>query len=111
LVVVSTPDIGGIPARILGRKWWNIRRLHINQFTTETLESILNNAKFRGVSSVCYRETISLLMLFIPVLRYLKVYEPLKALLYPGSILAEVMDKVRLIYPSKLDNCSMLGFK
>ncbi len=111
LLVVSTPDIGGMPARILGRRWWNVRRLHVNQFTTETLEDILKNAGFKNMSSVCYRETISLLMLFIPILRLLKVYEPLKALLYPNSILAKVMDKVQFIYPSKLDNCSMLGFK
>mgnify|MGYP001109812524 CR=1 FL=1 len=111
LVTVSTPDIGGIPARIFGRRWWNIRRVHINQFTTETLRSILENAGFKNVASTSYWECISLSMLLIPILKYLKVYEPLKALFYPSSILARIMDRIRLIYPAKLDNCVMLGFK
>jgi len=111
MVAVSTPDIGGIPAKIFRRKWWNIRKLHVNQFTTKTLKSVLENAGFKNVCSVSYWECINLSMLLIPILKYLGVYEPLKALFYPGSILAKIMGKIKLIYPSRLDNCVMLGFK
>jgi len=111
LLAVSTPDVGGIPAKIFRRRWWNIRRLHINQFTTKTLMDILKNAGFKNVSSVCYRETISLLMLLIPILKYLKLHEPLKALFYPSSILGRIMNKMMVVYPSRLDNCAMIGFK
>jgi 2-polyprenyl-3-methyl-5-hydroxy-6-metoxy-1,4-benzoquinol methylase len=111
VVAVSTPNIGGAPARILGRRWWNIRRVHINQFTTETLRGIFKNAGFKEISSVSYWERISLPMLLIPMLRYLRVYEPLKAIFYPSSISGKVMGKIRFIYPSKVDNCIMLGFK
>jgi 2-polyprenyl-3-methyl-5-hydroxy-6-metoxy-1,4-benzoquinol methylase len=111
MVVVSTPNIGGVPARILKKRWWNIRRVHINQYTTETLSSLLTNAGFRKVSPVSYWECASLSMLLIPILKYLKLYESLKAIFYPSSILARAMDKIRLIYPSRVDNCIMLGFK
>jgi len=111
LLVASTPNIGGIPARILGRSWWNIRRLHINQFTIKTLTDMLKNAGFRNTSPVSYREFISLLMLFIPLLKHLKLYKPLKVLFYPSSIIGRVMDKMVLIYPSGLDNCTVIGFK
>jgi len=111
LLVASTPNIGGIPARILHRKWWNVRRLHINQFTTKTLTGIFRNAGFKNISSVSYRESISLLMLFIPLLKYLKIYKSLKALFYPASIIGKIMNKMVLIYPSRLDNCTVIGFK
>jgi len=111
LVAVSTPDFGGVPAKILRRRWWNIRRLHINQFTTKTLGDILRNAGFKSASPVSYKECISLLMLFIPLLKYLKVYKPLKALFYPHSIIGKMLNKMVLIYPSTLDNCTMIGFK
>jgi len=111
VVAVSTPNIGGVPARILGRRWWNIRRGHINQFTTETISDILENAGLKKVSSASYWECISLSMLLIPVLKYLRIYEPLKSIFDPSSILGKVMDKIRFLYPSKLDNCIMIGFK
>ncbi len=112
LIVLSTPDVGGIPARLLGRRWWNIRRIHINQFTTKNLRHILKNAGFKNISSVYYRESISLSMLFIPMLKYWKVYEKVKALLSPdNSILGKIMNWIIVAYPSRLDNCTVIGFK
>jgi len=111
LLAVSTPDIEGIPARLLGKRWWNIRKIHINQFTTKTLKAILENAGFKNVSSACYRESISLLMLLMPVLRSPKLHKPLRGLLCPGSILGRAMDKIMLAYPSRLDNTTMIAFK
>ena len=110
-LVASTPNIEGIPAKIFRRRWWNVRRLHLNQFTTKTLKDILMNAGFKDVFPVCYRESISLLILFVPLLRYLKIYKPLKALCYPSSIIGKIMNKMVLIYPSRLDNCTVIGFK
>lgn len=111
LLVAATPNIGGMPAKILGKRWWNVRRLHINQFTVKTLETALRNIGFKNISSVSYKESISLLMLFLPILKYFKLYEPLKDLFYPSSILGKVMNKIMLVYPSKLDNCTIIGFK
>jgi len=111
LLVASTPNIEGIPAKILGKRWWNVRRLHINQFTVKTLTTVLKNIGFRNISSVSYKESISLLMLFLPILKYLKLYEPLKDLFHPSSMLGKVMNKMMLAYSSKLDNCTVIGFK
>lgn len=111
LLALSTPDIGGLPARVLGRRWWNIRRLHINQFTTKTLLTALKNIGFRNVSSVSYKESISLLMLFVPILKYLGLYKALRHLSEPASLLVRGMNRVTLTYPSKLDNCTIIGFK
>lgn len=111
LLVVSTPNVGSMLAKILGKRWWEIRRVHINQFTTKTLMDILLNAEFKNVSSVCYRETISLLYLFTAILKYLKVYEKVKTLLYPDSILGKIMNTIMVTYPSKLNYSTVIGFK
>jgi 2-polyprenyl-3-methyl-5-hydroxy-6-metoxy-1,4-benzoquinol methylase len=111
LLAVSTPDIGGISARILGKRWWDIKRLHVNQFTIKTLTDILQNAGFKNTSSVSYRGYVSLSILFTMMLKYLDAYERLKALFNPDSILGKILNKVMLIYSSRLNHCVVLGFK
>jgi 2-polyprenyl-3-methyl-5-hydroxy-6-metoxy-1,4-benzoquinol methylase len=111
LLAMSTPDIGGILAKIFRRRWWNIRRLHINQFTVKTLTYMLDRAGFKKVFSTSYKEYISLSMLVIPLLRHLKVYGRAKALFRPSSTSGKIMNKLTLVYPSRLDNCTVIGFK
>lgn len=111
LLVTSTPNIEGTLARIFRRRWWNLRVLHVNQFTCKTLATILENAGFENNSCVSYKESISLLMLLIPTLKYLDLYKPLRNLFSLGSTLGRVMNKIVLTYPSTLDNCTVIGFK
>ena len=111
LLVVSTPNIEGIPAKILRKKWWDIKRLHINQFSTKTLTDILKNAGFGNTSSVSYRGFVSLSILLTMVLKYLDAYERLKALFNPDATLGKVLNKIMLMYPSGLNHCVVLGFK
>jgi 2-polyprenyl-3-methyl-5-hydroxy-6-metoxy-1,4-benzoquinol methylase len=111
LLVVSTPDIGGIPAKILGKKWWDIKRLHVNQFTTRTLAGILQNAGFNNICSVSYRGYVSLSILVTMMLKYLDAYGRAKALSNPDSILGKILNKVTLAYPSRFNHCVVLGFK
>jgi len=111
LLATSTPDIEGILAKMLRRRWWNLRWLHINQFTVGTLADMLSRAGFRNVFSTSYKEYISLSMLVIPALKYLKMHEQAKGLFHPGSTSRKIMDRLRFAYPSGLDNCTVLGFK
>ena len=111
LLATSTPDIEGILAKIFRRKWWNLRRLHINQFTTKTLTDMLNRAGFKNIFSTSYKEYISMSMLVIPVLKYLQLYERAKTLFHPNSTSGRIMNKLILVYPSRLDNCTVIGFK
>ncbi len=111
LLATSTPDIEGIMAKIFRRKWWNLRRLHINQFTAKTLADMLNRAGFKNVFSTKYKEYICISMLVIPVLKYLKVYELTKGLFNPSSTSGKIMNKLTFAYSSRLDNCTVIGFK
>jgi hypothetical protein len=108
---VSTPNIEAIPARILKSKWWDIKRLHVNQFSAKTLTDILRNASFRNTSMVSYRGFVSLSILLTMMLKYMNAYEPLEALFNPDSIVGKVLNKIMLIYPSSVNHCVVLGFK
>jgi 2-polyprenyl-3-methyl-5-hydroxy-6-metoxy-1,4-benzoquinol methylase len=111
LVVASTPNIEGIPAKILRKRWWDIKRLHLNQFTTKTLQDIFKNAGFKNMSPVSYRGFVSLSILLTMILKYLDAYEQLKSLFNPDSILGKILNNIMLIYSSRLNHCVVLGFK
>jgi 2-polyprenyl-3-methyl-5-hydroxy-6-metoxy-1,4-benzoquinol methylase len=111
LLVVSTPNIEAIPAKILRKRWWDIKRLHINQFTTRTLTDILQNTGFKNISSASYRGFVSLSILLTMMLKYLGVYEQLKALFNPDYVLGKILNKIMLVYSSRLNHCVVLGFK
>ena len=111
LLATSTPDIESILAKIFRRRWWNLRRLHINQFTTRTLADMLKRAGFNNVFSTRYREYISISMLVIPLLKHLKMYERSKDQFNPGSTSGKIMNKLTLAYSSGLGNCTVIGFK
>ena len=111
LLATSTPDIESILAKIFRRKWWNLRKLHINQFTVKTLTDMLKRAGFKNVFSTKYKEYISISMLVIPLLKHLKMYERAKGRFYPSSTSGKIMNKLTLVYSSRLDNCTVIGFK
>ncbi|MGC1812316.1 MAG: HAD-IA family hydrolase, partial [Candidatus Binataceae bacterium] len=47
LLVVVTPDIGSITARLLGRRWWHFRFAHIGYFSRRTMRAALGTASFK----------------------------------------------------------------
>ena len=111
LLATSTPDIESILAKIFRRKWWNLRRLHINQFTTRTLTDMLKRAGFNNIFPTRYREYISISMLVIPLLKHLKMYERAKNQFHPSSSSGKIMNKLTLAYSSRLGNCTVIAFK
>lgn len=111
LVAVSTPNIDGVPARILGKKWWDIKRLHVNQFSTSTLADVMRNSGFRDTFAASYKGFVSLSILLTMLLKYLDVYEQSKGVLNSGSPVGKVTDKIMLRYRSGANHCVVLGFK
>lgn len=47
LLVVITPDIGSVTARLLGRRWWHFRFAHIGYFSRRTMRAALGITGFR----------------------------------------------------------------
>lgn len=84
-LATSIPDIEGILARMLRRRWCNLRRLHTNRFTPETLTDMVSGTGFKDVFSAGYNEYINLSMLAIALPKHLKVYERAEGLFHPSS--------------------------
>lgn len=49
VLLVVTPDIGSVAARILGRRWWHLRLAHVGYFGRPTLDDALERAGLRAV--------------------------------------------------------------
>lgn len=50
MVMVVTPDVGSLAARMLGWKWWHFRIAHIGYFDKKTLTAAAHAAGFEVVS-------------------------------------------------------------
>lgn len=111
LLVVATPNFGGVLSKVFGKRWWEIRRIHITQFNRETLIRMLQTAEFRDLSGVTYRECVSLHMIVTQVSKYLRSYQRFKALRNPGSVLGRIADRIQIAYPSTLNCSTVIGFK
>ncbi len=46
LLVVVTPDISSLAARVMGPRWWHLRPAHIGYFSRQTMEAALGAAGF-----------------------------------------------------------------
>ena len=44
VLLVVTPDLGTLTARLLGRRWWHFRLAHVGYFRRETLERLADAA-------------------------------------------------------------------
>lgn len=50
ILVLVTPDVSSLIAKLLGYKWWHFRLAHISYFTPKTLELLLEKSGFKAVS-------------------------------------------------------------
>lgn len=49
LLVIVTPDIESLTAKLMGKKWWHLRPAHVNLFSRRTIEWVADNFGFRIV--------------------------------------------------------------
>lgn len=48
IIVIATPDIGAVLAKILGKRWWHLRVAHIGYFTLKTLKLAASKAGLKA---------------------------------------------------------------
>ena len=51
VIVIITPDIGSVAARVFGNSWWHIRPAHIGYFSSTTLKQLLNEFNLQEIST------------------------------------------------------------
>lgn len=60
VLYLATPDLGGLPARLLGRRWWGYEPFHLFYFNRRSLSRALGAAGFEVAGTRSYRRTFSL---------------------------------------------------
>jgi hypothetical protein len=53
IVVVVTPNVKSLIARLLGNKWWHFRVAHIGYFSKQNLNMLMTRAGFRLIKTFC----------------------------------------------------------
>jgi 2-polyprenyl-3-methyl-5-hydroxy-6-metoxy-1,4-benzoquinol methylase len=82
-LVVVTPDIGSLAARLLGGRWWHYRAAHVNFFNRRSLERLLAAHGFTVVLRKRFAWNFSAYYLLTRLLPFLKgqtLQRPLKKL-------------------------------
>jgi 2-polyprenyl-3-methyl-5-hydroxy-6-metoxy-1,4-benzoquinol methylase len=79
-VIVTTPDVSSIMARVMGRKWWHYRIAHIGYYNRHTLEMIMDSAGMRLVKVKYAKWYFSSRYIAERLLKYLPFAKPLSKL-------------------------------
>jgi 2-polyprenyl-3-methyl-5-hydroxy-6-metoxy-1,4-benzoquinol methylase len=81
LLVIVTPDIGSLAARVTGRRWWHFRIAHVNFFDRRSLARLLEKHGFEIASKKKYVWNFSLFYLVTRIFPSLKRGKALQNLL------------------------------
>jgi 2-polyprenyl-3-methyl-5-hydroxy-6-metoxy-1,4-benzoquinol methylase len=83
MLVIVTPDISSLAARIMGGRWWHYRVAHLNFFNRRSLGRLLENHGFEIILSKRFAWNFSAYYLLTRLLPFLKgkaLQKPLKKL-------------------------------
>jgi len=71
MVLIVTPNIQSLCARILGGKWWSFRQMHIQYFSPQFLDRLMRSLGYRLIWSGLFTKSF-------PITYYLENLLPLK---------------------------------
>lgn len=80
-LVIVTPDINSLAARVMGSRWWHFRIAHINFFNRESLEYLLQKHDYEIILQKRYVWNFSLFYLVTRIFPSLKHKKPLQKVL------------------------------
>jgi len=63
ILIIVTPDIDSLPARIVGKRWWHYRTAHVNFFNKKSLVHLLSKHNYQIILKKRYAWNFSLLYL------------------------------------------------
>ncbi len=92
LLIIVTPDIQSLAAKLLKRRWWHHRIAHINFFPLETLELLLQNCGFQLQKKRRYAWHFSALYLTSRLIRQRFLPSGLQCLLKKINLKVQLFD-------------------
>lgn len=78
ILVVVTPDIDSLAARLAGKRWWHFRIAHVAFFNRQSLRFLLEKSGFEIISRKRYAWNFSLFYLLTRIFPRLKSYRSLQ---------------------------------
>lgn len=60
LLLIATPNLGSLSARMMRRNWWSFREMHLFYFSVDSLRAALLADGFEMLDSRAYRKTFKL---------------------------------------------------
>ncbi|UCH96448.1 MAG: class I SAM-dependent methyltransferase [Candidatus Aminicenantes bacterium] len=81
ILVVVTPDINSLAARIMGKRWWHYRIAHINFFNLQSLQYLLEKHGYEIILKKKYVWNFSLFYLVTRIFPFLKHKKTLQKIL------------------------------
>jgi len=103
ILVVVTPDISSLPARILRKRWWHLRTAHVNFFNHDSLGRLLDVHGYDIVRRAHYAWNFSLYYLLSRRFQRLKRSTSLQSNLKNINLRLQLFDSLE-IYARKRQN-------
>jgi 2-polyprenyl-3-methyl-5-hydroxy-6-metoxy-1,4-benzoquinol methylase len=100
LLVVVTPDVGSLAARLAGKRWWHYRVAHINFFNLASLRCLLEKHGYEIISKKRYVWNFSLFYLITRIFPSLKEKKSLQKILKRVHLILPLFDSWE-IYATK----------
>jgi 2-polyprenyl-3-methyl-5-hydroxy-6-metoxy-1,4-benzoquinol methylase len=100
LLVVVTPDVGSLAARLAGKRWWHYRVAHINFFNLASLRYLLEKHGYEIISKKRYIWNFSLFYLITRIFPGLKEKKSLQKFLKRVHLILPLFDSWE-IYATK----------
>lgn len=92
ILVIVTPDINSIPARIFGKKWWHYRIAHLNFFNLRSIEFLLKKSGFEIIKKRRYAWNFSFYYILSRIFPSLKEKKGLQKILKRLNLKLQLFD-------------------
>lgn len=92
LLVIVTPDISSLTARIFKQKWWHYRIAHINFFNLKSIEYLLHKNNYNIIKKKRYAWNFSLFYLLTRLFPFLKKHKKSQKILKKINIKLQLFD-------------------
>jgi 2-polyprenyl-3-methyl-5-hydroxy-6-metoxy-1,4-benzoquinol methylase len=92
ILVIVTPDVSSLTARIFKNRWWHYRIAHINFFNLKSIIYLLNKNNYNIIKKKRYAWNFSLFYLLTRLFPSIKKYEKLGKFLKKINIKLQLFD-------------------
>ncbi len=96
IIVIVTPDIASLAARIAGKHWWHFRVAHINFFNLRAITFLLEKHRYEIVKKKRYAWNFSLLYLVTRIFPSLKDKKTLQKTLKSIHLKLQLFDSLEI---------------